>query len=81
MTIRDTGSRWEDEVDGTALAHVTYERDGDRVMFLHTVVDPSVEGQGVGSRLVAHAVGDARERGLEVVPVCSFVQAWVARHP
>lgn len=81
MSIRDTGARWEYDDNGSVVAWAAYEREGDRVVFTHTVVEPAVEGRGIGSALVAHAVGDARERGLEVVPVCSFVQAWLARHP
>lgn len=81
MSIRDTGTRWEYDDDGSVVAWAAYAREGDRVVFTHTVVEPAVEGRGIGSALVAHAVGDARERGLEIVPVCSFVSAWLARHP
>ena len=62
-------------------AVLVYEKGDGEVALLHTVVPVSMEGQGVGSRLAEAAVGWARAQDLEVVPVCSFVQAWMKRHP
>jgi predicted GNAT family acetyltransferase len=73
-------SRFELTVDG-AVAVLTYEEGEQDVALVHTVVPGELEGQGIGSRLVEAAVGWAREQQLEVVPVCSFVQDWLARHP
>lgn len=73
-------SRFELEVDG-AVAVLTYEQGEGEVSLLHTVVPPEHEGRGVGSRLAEAAVRWAQEQQLEVVPVCSFVQGWLARHP
>ncbi len=71
-----------DGADADAEVSVlTYERSEGEVRFLHTVVPPELEGRGVGSRLAERAVAWAREEGLEVVPVCSFVQSWLQRHP
>ena len=62
-------------------AVLVYERGDGDVALLHTVVPVALEGQGVGSRLVATALAWARDEGLEVVPVCSFVQTYLERHP
>ena len=35
----------------------------------------------LGSALVATALDDARSEGLEVVPLCPFVAAFIERHP
>lgn len=64
---------------GPAIA--VYEADGDTITFTHTVVPPEVEGHGVGSRLIAGALADAKARGLKVVPQCPFVRAYLERHP
>lgn len=73
-------SRFELATDaGPAIA--AYEVDGDTITFTHTVVPDAAEGQGVGGRLVAGALAQARARGLKVVPACSFVAAYVQRHP
>ena len=42
---------------------------------------PSLEGQGIGGLLVRGALDDVRGRGLAVLPICPFVQAWMSRHP
>ncbi len=66
-------------VDGeTALA--AYRLDGDRIVFTHTEVPVALEGQGVGSRLVAGALASIREQGLKVVPLCSFVRHYIETH-
>jgi hypothetical protein len=73
-------SRYElDTPDGPAIA--SYERDGDRLALTHTIV-PSQRGRrGVASRLIAGVLADVRRRELTIVPVCSFVSAYLRRHP
>ena len=73
-------SRFELARDGHTAVLTYEEGDGD-VALLHTVVPPELEGGGVGSQLAQSAVRWAREQGLEVVPVCSFVRSWLERHP
>lgn len=46
----------------------------------HTEVDPAFEGQGVGSQLAKAALDDVRARGLELVPRCPFIAAYIRRH-
>ena len=73
-------SRFELPTDaGPAIA--AYELDGETITFTHTVVPTEVEGQGVGSRLIAGALADVHGRGLKVVPACAFVRAYLQRHP
>jgi predicted GNAT family acetyltransferase len=62
-------------------AVLLYDKSDGEVSLLHTVVPVEMEGRGVGSDLVEAAVGWARAEQLEVVPVCSFVQDWLTRHP
>ncbi len=47
----------------------------------HTGVPSALEGRGLASQLVAAAVAHAREQGLKVKPVCSYVAVWMRRHP
>ncbi len=63
------------------LAIAVYRRQGDALVFIHTEVPPDDEGRGIGSRLVRAALYDARQRGLRIVPACSFVVDFVRRHP
>ena len=66
--------------EGGSTAFVTYVLDGDRMTLAHTIVPLEVEGRGVGSRLVRGALDAARERGLSIVPQCSFVRGYIERH-
>ena len=64
---------------GTAL--IAYRREGPRISLVHTEVPEALEGQGIGSRLVRGALELIRSEGLRVVPRCSFVAAYMNRHP
>lgn len=80
--VRDNAERHRFElVEQGHLAFAQYLLDGEVITFTHTIVPSSLQGGGVGSRLVAGALAQVRERGLKVVPRCSFVAAYIARHP
>ena len=74
------GERYELAADGH-VARAQYELSGGTITFTHTIVPPALEGRGIGSRLIAFALADARARGLKVVPRCSFVRGYIDRHP
>jgi hypothetical protein len=44
-------------------------------------VPPVLRGQGIASRLTRGVLEAARAQGLKVVPGCSFVAAFMGRHP
>ena len=83
LTVRDNPAelRYEALKDGRLLGSIRYRTEPGLVVLVHTDVDPSAEGSGVGSELVAGALDDIRARGLRVVPVCPFVAAYIRRHP
>lgn len=72
--------RYELTVEGQ-LAIVAYDRREGALIFTHTEVPQTLEGKGVGSRLVEAALADARRQSLKVVPLCEFVAAYIDRHP
>jgi uncharacterized protein len=80
--VRDNPSRhrFELAVEG-GIAFANYHRDGGVLTVMHTEVPRHLEGRGIGSRLVAGVLDIAREQGLTVVPRCSFVRAYIKRHP
>jgi predicted GNAT family acetyltransferase len=67
--------------DGEVIGFAAYEVDGDEIRFVHTEVDPAHRGGGHASILVEHALDDVRSGSLRVVPQCSYVAAWIERHP
>jgi uncharacterized protein len=68
-------------VDGAPAGFAAYKRRPALIAFTHTEIDPAHEGEGLGGRLVAFALDDARRAGLAVLPFCPFVRGYVARHP
>jgi predicted GNAT family acetyltransferase len=83
MTVRHDieGSRFVVSLpDGEA--QLVYAPFGDDLLDLqHTEVPPSGHGEGVGDALVRAALAYARERDLNVIATCPYVQAWLRRHP
>jgi predicted GNAT family acetyltransferase len=82
VDVRDNPdeARYEAYLDGRVAGFAAYRADGNVLVFTHTEVDDSVEGQGVGSALAEGALSDVRERGLHVVPQCQFIAAYIEHH-
>jgi uncharacterized protein len=72
--------RYEIRLDRRTAGFTAYKSKPNLIAFLHTEIDPSLEGRGLGSRLVSSALEDAREHGLEVLPFCPFVNDFISRH-
>ncbi|WP_417523930.1 GNAT family N-acetyltransferase [Marinovum sp.] len=81
--------REETETKGRYTLHhtghdavLTYSRLGRSAIIIdHTEVPNALRGTGLGRRLVAHAIADARAEGLKVIPLCPFAKAQIARTP
>jgi predicted GNAT family acetyltransferase len=83
MEVRDNPEalRYELLDEGQVVGEILYRRNPDRIVLVHTEVSPALEGQGLGSRLVAGALDDIRASGLRVVPICPFVRSYLLHHP
>lgn len=81
-TVRDNPALYRFELDANGVTVVAnYQIAGNVITFTHTEVPPQARGGGIASRLIAGALQAARERGLKVVARCSFVSAYLAKHP
>ena len=82
MSVRhnEAADRFELEAPH-GLAIAVYRPQGNARVFTHTEVPPQDEGQGIAARLVRAALDDTKARGLRIVPACSYVVAFVRRHP
>lgn len=72
--------RYELEVQGS-LAFIDYRRTGRVVTLTHAEVPEDLRGGGIGSALVRGTLELARSQGDRIVPRCSFVLAYLRRHP
>jgi predicted GNAT family acetyltransferase len=68
-------------VDGAEVGELDYRAGDGRRVFTHTGIRPAYEGQGLAAQLVRRSLDDARAERLRVVPQCSYVAAYIARHP
>jgi len=73
-------SRYEFPVEGM-LAFIDYRRSPGVVALTHAEVPPQLEGRGIGSRMVRAVLDAIRANGEKAIPHCSFVAAFVRRHP
>jgi predicted GNAT family acetyltransferase len=73
--------RFEIRVDDKVVGLASYHVENGTMTLPHTEVDPSMGGRGLGTRLVAGVLDAARERGLHVLPYCSFVRRYIQTHP
>ena len=73
-------SRFEASVSGhTAVAQ--YEIGPGVITFTHTRVPESLRGKGIANELAKVALAAARERGLLVIPKCTFFASYMRKHP
>ena len=81
-SVRDNRrlSRFELEVNGE-IAFTNYSIEGAVIVLMHTETPVRVRGQGVASKLVDGILKIIRDRGLKVVPRCSFVRVYFMQHP
>jgi uncharacterized protein len=73
--------RYEIYVDGELAGFTEYKTRPGIIAFIHTEVGEGFQGRGLGDRLIAYALDDARKRGLAVLPFCPFVRSFIQSHP
>lgn len=81
--IRDNPEkhRFEADLGDGSLAIAEYNLVHGKIAFTHTEVPKAHEGQGIGSALIRYALNSARERGLQVIPICPFFASYIKKHP
>jgi predicted GNAT family acetyltransferase len=73
--------RFEVRIGDRIVGLASYHVDGKTMTLPHTEVDPDVGGRGIGTALAAGVLAAARERGLTVLPYCSFIRHYIQQHP
>jgi predicted GNAT family acetyltransferase len=72
--------RFEATVE-SQLCVADYRMRGDVMCMTHTGVPHAVGGRGIAAELVRVALAHAEAQGLKVEPACSYVEAYMRRHP
>lgn len=78
--LNESAHRFELPVEGN-LAIAEFVRFPGGVDFTHTLVPHELEGRGIGSALVRYILDYAAQQQLQVRASCSFVGAYIERHP
>jgi uncharacterized protein len=74
-------SQFQIDLGNGEFAYAKYNLLPGAIRFYHTVVPESHGGQGLGTALIKAGLAVARERGLKVIPICPFFQAYLKKHP
>jgi len=72
--------RFEADLGDGSIAMAEYNLLERKIVFTHTEVPTAHEGKGIGSSLIRFALRSARERGLQVIPICPFFAAYIKKH-
>jgi predicted GNAT family acetyltransferase len=80
ITYNPAESRFETWIDGR-LSKLDYMENGDTIVMTHVGVHPDDRGQGVAAKLTEVALAYARGKSLRVIPMCSYVAAYIRGHP
>lgn len=68
--------------DGDQVGLTDYVLHGNAIHILHTEVDPTLRGQGLGDEMIRAVLDQIRtETDLRVVAECPFVIDWLEDHP
>lgn len=72
--------RYELYVDEVLAAIEVYHVRADTISLMHTEVFDDFAGRGLAPLLVIHVLGEARERGLSVLPICPYVAGFIKKN-
>lgn len=71
--------RFEAWVDGLRC-ELDYRLDGERLLITHTGTPPALRGRGLAAALMQHTLEWLAPQALQLVPLCSYAQTYLARH-
>ncbi|WP_294819764.1 GNAT family N-acetyltransferase [uncultured Flavobacterium sp.] len=78
--VNEEANQFELHADGH-FAFIEYYREGEKLFLTHTEAPEALRGKGVAAELVKLTLQCAKENGLTVMPLCSYVAKYVNDHP
>jgi predicted GNAT family acetyltransferase len=76
----DTLSRFDGWLGDEHVAEINYCLRGHTMVITHTGTERAWRGHGIAADMTRFALEDARERGLEVSPVCPYTATYISEH-
>ena len=73
-------SRFEIRLNGQ-LAKLDYIEDGDSIVMTHVGVPMEFRGHGIAAIITKAGLDYAKAKSLRVIPMCSYVAAYLRRNP
>ena len=80
VTHNEAESRFEIWIDGQ-LSKLDYSYHDNTIVMTHVGVYPNHRGRGIAGKLTQVALEYAKEKNLRVIPMCSYVAAYIRKHP
>lgn len=80
VTNNTKENRYELDTDGH-LSVADYYVSGKILTITHVGVPEALRGRGIAAEVMKGVVADAKERGLTIVPVCSYAAAYLKKNP
>ena len=80
VTHNQDEHRFEVWID-SQLSKLDYIQDGNTIVMTHVGVYPEHRGQGLAGKLTRVGLEYAKEKSLRVIPMCSYVAAYIRRNP
>ena len=80
VQLNATKHRFEMNINEES-AVINYKQAGNTFYFIHTEVPESLEGHGVAADLVEKTLEYLEKHQLKLVPLCSYVQHYLQKHP
>lgn len=79
--IIETNRIWYGGTAEAPLAYITFPACGEGIVDVtHTVVDPSLQGQGLAGRLTQAMADELVASGRKAKLTCSYAVKWFAKH-
>jgi hypothetical protein len=80
ITQNPAESRFEVWIDDQ-LAKLDYMESGDTFVMTHVGVPVEFRGQGIAGVITKAGLEYAKSKSLRVIPMCSYVRAYIKRNP
>ena len=62
------------ENSGKKVAKMAYSLQAGKMVIEHTIVDESLRGNDIGVKLVNEAVKFSRDKGMKIIPECTYAK-------